>query len=176
MKANYEELVSDIEPDCYEETKTSIKTTWTFDEFYILKLVDKETGQIHWRRKVRKGAKAPNRLMKVADYCMVFDGIAKARQNKRLSFDEAGLLHALIERIEWEDNYVYDDDGNHMSIRKLSEYINADKNWTLNTLKSLHAKGFITIKASKKGSSIFVNPQYAWKGYIENKPSIKFHE
>jgi hypothetical protein len=166
---SFERLTGGIEPDCVETTKHRVIKTWFVDHCEVVSTLDKDSGLVIYNKKEKNKPKSPNKRMLASDFMMVFDKVGEARGTGELTYDEVAVLHGLIERIGWENNYVCNSMGGRMSCRQVAEYIGKSYNWTLNVLKSLEWKNFIRIETSNRGSSIYVRACYAWRGKLEAK-------
>jgi hypothetical protein len=171
--ADYPSLVAGMDPNVVTKTEHTISRTWWFDEFYVQQVTHIDTGEITWRRRMRQAAKNPRDRRHADDFYIVFREIRDHRLSGKITHEEASLLHALIENIGWQDNYVYNEMGGRMSCRQVSDYTRMDKNRTLRLLNELQEKGYIVIEKSNRGSSIRVKSQYAWRGPIKNRSDIQ---
>lgn len=170
----YEQIIEGTDPDVIIETKERIDYEWIFqeEEYTIRKRIYKDSGLIKFFKINSTKRKATKEVHKLDDYVMFTKDVLSARNTKRLTHDEVSILYALAERIEWEDNRIFNDNGTLMSIREFADYVSKDKNWVRTILIALESKGFIHIQhGEKRGQSntICINPKYIWKGRINTR-------
>lgn len=164
----YEKEVEGITPDAYHETHWIKKYEWIRcnGEYTIFRIEDKVTGEINYRKK------KPNKVthkekLRISDFIMITKQLSDARRKGELSYDEAAILYALTELIEYENTNTYDPDGRKINKLQFAKYINKDKDFVNRILNSLEEKKFIIVNKESRDHTIRINPLYVWKGKIE---------
>jgi len=136
-------------------------------------ITDAETGEVIDEGWLNKTKNKPGRKKDEGAYFVklyktnIIQIATEKTKEKRLDFDEAGLLFMLLSIAGWQTPYILDPEtGNAMSCSEIASFLGRDRKHVHDLMDRLMSKGMISkvVNGNGRANYYMINPNIAFYG------------